>query len=47
MTPTLARLPEPPGSLDYDDRTHTVRSWLGRVYEYGPFTAAFNISGNP
>ncbi|MFV2022967.1 amidase family protein [Micromonospora sp. LOL_023] len=33
--------------MDYDDSAHTVRSWLRRIYEYGPFTAAFNISGNP
>ncbi len=43
----LARPPEPHGTLDYDDPEHTVRSWLSRIYEYGPFTAAFNISGNP
>jgi Asp-tRNA(Asn)/Glu-tRNA(Gln) amidotransferase A subunit family amidase len=47
VTPTLARPPEPHGTLDYDDPDHTVRSWLSRIYEYGPFTAAFNISGNP
>ncbi len=47
VTPTLARPPEPHGTLDYDDPAHNVRSWLSRIYEYGPFTAAFNISGNP
>jgi amidase len=47
VTPTLAQLPAPHGSLDYDNPAHTVRSWLRRIYEYGPFTAAFNISGHP
>lgn len=47
VTPTLAQLPAPHGTLDYDNPDHTVRSWLRRIYEYGPFTAAFNISGHP
>ncbi|MEU1626757.1 amidase family protein [Streptomyces sp. NPDC020096] len=47
VTPTLAQLPAPHGTLDYDDPHHTVRSWLRRIFECGPFTAAFNISGNP
>ncbi|WP_322753281.1 amidase [Frankia sp. Cas3] len=47
VTPTLAQLPAPHGSLDYDNPRHTARSWLRRIFEYGPFTAAFNVSGNP
>lgn len=47
VTPTLAQLPAPHGTLDYDDSRHTVRSWLRRIYEYGPFTAVFSISGHP
>jgi amidase len=47
VTPTLARLPAPHGTLDYDNPRHTVRSWLDRMFEYGPFTAAFNVSGHP
>lgn len=47
VTPTTARPPVPHGTLDYDDPAQTVRSWLRRIYEYGPFTAAFNVSGNP
>jgi amidase len=47
LTPTLAQLPAPHGTLDYDNPDYTARSWLRRIYEYGPFTAAFNISGHP
>jgi amidase len=47
VTPTLARLPAPHGTLDYDNPRHTARSWLRHIFEYGPFTAAFNISGHP
>ena len=47
VTPTLAQLPAPHGTLDYDNPEHTVRSWLRRLFEYGPFTAPFNISGHP
>ncbi|GAA0673776.1 amidase family protein [Kitasatospora atroaurantiaca] len=47
VTPTLGRLPAPHGTLDYDDPGHTVRSWLRRIFAYGPFTAPFNVSGHP
>ncbi|MGN9909390.1 amidase [Phytohabitans sp. LJ34] len=47
VTPTLAQLPAPHGTLDYNNPDHTARSWLRRIFEYGPFTAAFNISGHP
>lgn len=47
VTPTLAQLPSPHGSLDYDNEAHTVKSWLASIFDYGPFTAAFNISGHP
>jgi len=47
VTPTLAQLPAPHGTLDYDNPDYTARSWLRRIFEYGPFTAAFNISGHP
>jgi amidase len=33
--------------LDYDDESHSAESWLERLFEYGPFTAAFNVSGHP
>ncbi|MFE3291042.1 amidase [Rhodococcus sp. NPDC059234] len=47
LTPTLAQLPPPLGALDYDNPEYTVRDWLRRIFELGPFTAAFNVSGHP
>jgi len=47
LTPTLGQLPAAHGTLDYDNPEHTVRSWLRRLFEYGPFTAPFNVSGHP
>lgn len=47
VTPTLGRLPLPHGTLRYDDPEHTVSSWLTSVFDYGPFTLVFNISGQP
>ena len=42
VTPTLAQPPPPHGTLDYDNPDYTARSWLRRIFQYGPFTAAFN-----
>ncbi len=47
VTPTLGRLPAPHGTLRYDDPGHTVESWLTSLFDYGPFTAVFNVSGHP
>jgi amidase len=47
VTPTLGQLPAPHGTLDYDNPEHTTRSWQQRLHDYGPFTAVFNISGQP
>ncbi|MBG0832689.1 amidase [Planomonospora sp. ID67723] len=47
VTPTLARLPAPHGTLDYDRPGHTARSWLRSIFEYGPFTEMFNLGGQP
>ena len=47
ITPTLAQLPAPHGTLNYDDPDHTPASWHRALFEYGPFTAVFNISGQP
>ena len=46
VTPTLAALPAPHGTLDHGG-DHTVRSWLRSIYAHGPFTAPFNVSGHP
>jgi amidase len=47
ITPTLGRPPAPHGTLRYDDPGHTVESWLRSIFDYGPFTVVFNISGQP
>ncbi|WP_433170142.1 amidase [Actinoallomurus sp. CA-150999] len=47
ITPTLGRLPAPHGTLRYDDPDHTLTSWLQSIFDYGPFTMVFNISGQP
>jgi amidase len=47
ITPTLGQLPAPHGTLHYDNPGHTLTSWLRRLFDYGPFTAVFNISGQP
>jgi amidase len=33
--------------LRYNDPDHTVSSWLNELFAYGPFTAVFNVSGQP
>lgn len=47
VTPTLAQLPAPHGTLRQDDPDHTTRSWLESLFAYGPFTVVFNITGQP
>lgn len=47
VTPTLARLPAPHGTLNQNAAGGSVRDWLRRILEYGPFTAPFNVSGHP
>jgi amidase len=47
VTPTLAWLPAPHGTLDQNAEGQTARDWLRRILEYGPFTAPFNVSGHP
>ncbi|MFE5327400.1 amidase [Embleya sp. NPDC056575] len=47
ITPTLGQLPAPHGTLDFDDPKHSVRGWLETIFAYGPFTALFNVTGQP
>ena len=47
VTPTMGQLPAPHGTLEQDDPEHTTRTWLESLFAYGPFTAVFNISGQP
>jgi amidase len=47
VTPTMGQLPAPHGTLEQDNPDHTTRTWLESLFDYGPFTAVFNISGQP
>ena len=47
VTPTLAQLPAPHGALRYDGAAHTPASRTRALLDYGPFTAVFNVSGQP
>jgi amidase len=47
ITPTLAQLPLRHGALDYNDERHNVESWLRTLFDHGPFTALFNVCGQP
>jgi amidase len=47
VTPTLGQLPAPHGTLQHDNPDHSTRSWQQSLFDYGPFTVVFNISGQP
>jgi amidase len=47
VTPTLGQLPAPHGTLQYNNPDHSTRSWHQSLFDYGPFTVVFNISGQP
>jgi amidase len=47
VSPTLAGPPAKLGVLDYDDPRHTRRSWIRALLDYSPFTAVFNVTGQP
>jgi amidase len=47
VTPALGQLPARHGTLRYDDAGHSVTSWLESIFDYGPFTAMFNVTGQP
>jgi amidase len=47
ITPTVAWLPPPHGTLNQNAGGQSPRDWLHRILEYGPFTAPFNVSGHP
>lgn len=46
-TPTLATLPAPHAMLRWDEPGRTLEQWLRAMFDYGPFTAAFNVTGQP
>jgi amidase len=47
LTPTLGQLPAPHDTLRYDEPGQSAAGWLRTLFDYGPFTAVFNVSGNP
>ncbi|MFI6503812.1 amidase [Nonomuraea typhae] len=47
VTPVLARLPLPHGTLRYDDPDQPVASFVRSQFRYGPFTPPFNVTGQP
>src|SRR4051794_17805275 len=47
VTPTLAQPPARRGTLDYDDERHSVERSVRTLLDHGPFTAPFNVSGQP
>ncbi|AHI02141.1 amidase [Kutzneria viridogrisea] len=47
VTPTLGQLPAPHGTLRQDEPGQTVTGWIRSIFDYGPFTAVFNIAGQP
>ena len=47
VTPTLAHPPWEHGRLEYDRPGRSMGSWIDAIFEYGPFTAPFNIGGQP
>jgi amidase len=47
VTPTLGQLPAPHGTLNYDEPPGSITAWLDSLFAYGPFTAVFNVTGQP
>lgn len=47
VTPTVADGPPPHGRFDYDAPDYDVHGWLAAVFEPAPFTAPFNLAGQP
>jgi amidase len=47
VTPTLAHPPWEHGRLEYDRPGRSMGSWIDAIFEFGPFTAPFNIGGQP
>lgn len=47
ITPTLAQLPAPHGTIRYDDPNTIVTGFVRAMFDYGPFTPVFNVTGQP
>ncbi len=47
LTPTLARPPAPLGEIDQNKAGLSAIDWTRQVFEYVPFTALYNTTGQP
>jgi amidase len=47
LTPTIARPPAPLGEIDQNRRGLSAIDWTRQVFEYVPFTALYNTTGQP
>jgi amidase len=48
LLPVVARLPWPLGELNQDDASLGAEGWIHKLFDdYCPFTAMFNITGQP
>jgi amidase len=47
LLPTLAMLPQPIGTFNASGGSYTARSWTDHIFSFGPFTAMFNVTGQP
>ncbi|MCC3312976.1 hypothetical protein [Nocardia africana] len=44
LTPTTSAPPIPLGHLDADAPSLSTREWYDRIFDYGSFTALFNVA---
>ena len=47
ITPTLAHAKLPLGTLNCNDAALGAQGWLRKVFDYAPFTALYNMTGQP
>jgi amidase len=47
LTPTLAHATFPLGLLDADDPSLDAKGWYDKIFLHAPFTALFNMTGQP
>lgn len=47
LTPTVAHQPLPLGTMNANDPTLGARGWTVKVFDFCPFTALFNMTGQP
>ena len=47
VTPTIASLPALIAELDQNDASLDADGWVRKVFTYAPFTAVFNVTGQP